>query len=284
MRAKHAIFKTLICMAIAIAFNVGLLFVKGQAVAVEFLGGYIMELSLSVDNLFLFLMIFKSFNIDPKYQGKILTYGIAGAIILRFVFIFFGVAIVNRFQWVTYIFGIMLLISSVKMLLDASRKGEYKESGFMKIITKFMPVAENENSEKFFVIKNKRLHMTKLFLVLLIIEGSDIVFAMDSIPSVFSITTNPFVVYTSNIFALVGLRSMYYLLERLNCMFRFMKYGVALLLMFAGVKLVGIYFGIHIPTIISVLVIIIILLSSILISLIVDEFHCYRDRIKKRVA
>ena len=271
MGTKKAFLKLCYWGMLALIFNIGIYFFMGQQKAIEFLGGYIIEQSLSLDNLFLFLIIFKSFGIEARFQRRILNYGIIGAIILRFIFIILGVSIINRFHWMLYIFGITLIISGIKMFNKGEKVKNFKESFLFKALNKIMPITENIQGEKFFVKKNKRLYATPLFAILVLIEGSDIIFAMDSIPAIFSITMDLFIVYTSNIFAILGLRNMYFLLERLQSSFILVKYGVALILIFTGVKLTLLFFTINISVISSLIIIFSILLLSIIFSILVND-------------
>ncbi|MBU3087487.1 TerC/Alx family metal homeostasis membrane protein [Clostridium gasigenes] len=255
-------------VTLSIIFNLFIYISRGEQAAVEYFGGYIIEMSLSLDNLFLFLMIFSSFGISLIYQERVLKYGIFGAMILRMIFIILGVKIVNKFHWVIYIFGFLLIFSALKMLFKMEQVKDFKENIIIKGLNRIIPVTSELVGNKFFVFQNNVLCATPLFAILLIIESSDVMFALDSIPAIFSITTDPFIVYTSNIFAILGLRSMYYLLFKLNDRFQFMKYGIIVILMFTGIKLIILYFNIEISALISVLIIIIILLGSILLSLI----------------
>ncbi|WP_133016213.1 TerC/Alx family metal homeostasis membrane protein [Clostridium cuniculi] len=268
LRARSALRNFIMWASLAFVVNVFIYFIFGADYGLEFLGGYIIELSLSVDNLFLFLIIFTSFNIPISYQKRVLTYGIIGAVILRFVFIFLGVAIINTFNWVLYIFGFFLFCSGLKILLNKEEEADFSKSKVLNIMKHFIPVTKELHEEKFFVKINGLLYATPLLLILVLIESSDIIFALDSIPAIFSITTNPYIVYSSNIFAILGLRSMYFLLAKLNSMFSYIKYGVAFILMFTGIKLFVAFWGINISTVVSLLVIAIILLSSVLFSLI----------------
>lgn len=267
--------KLLFWVCLSIIFN-GLVYIfKGERAALEYFAGYIIEMSLSLDNLFLFLMIFSSFGISLRYQERVLKYGILGAIVLRMIFILIGVSIVNKFHWVIYIFGFLLIFSSLKMLFGIEKKKNFKENNLIRLLNKIIPITNELIGDKFFVFQNKILYATPLFVILLIIESSDVMFALDSIPAIFSITTDPFIVYTSNIFAILGLRSMYYLLVKLNDRFKFIKYGIMLILMFTGVKLIILYFNVNISALVSVLIIMIILLSSILLSLIFYNGNSY---------
>lgn len=267
MKARSALKNFILWVSLAIIVNIVIYITWGNEPALEFLGGYIIELSLSVDNLFLFLIIFTSFNIPISYQKRVLTYGIIGAVILRFIFIFLGVAIINTFHWILYIFGFFLFFSGLKILFNKDKSNDFSDSKILKCLEKFIPVTDKLYEEKFFIHENGILHATPLFLILLLIESSDIIFALDSIPAIFSITTNPFIVYSSNIFAILGLRSLYFLLAKLNTMFKYIKYGIAFILMFTGIKLFIAFFGIIVSTIVSLLIIAIILLTSILFSL-----------------
>lgn len=272
MSTKKALSWVIFWIASALIFNLGIYFFMGSQEALEFLGGYIIEQTLSIDNLFLFLVIFSSFGLEAKYQRRVLNYGIAGAIVLRFIFIFLGVAVVNRFHGILYIFGIILIFTGIKIFFEKAKKKDFRNSKLLKVIGKFIPFTHSIEEEKFFVKKNGMLHATPLFAILLVIEGSDIMFAIDSIPAIFSITTNPFIIYTSNIFAILGLRSMYFLLEKISKAFRFVKHGVATILVFTGVKLSILYFGIEIPIVLSISIIFGILTISVLASIIYQRY------------
>ncbi|EET84171.1 Integral membrane protein TerC [Clostridium carboxidivorans P7] len=270
MSTKKHLIKFLLITFIALIINLGIWYYMGPEKALEFLGGYIIELSLSVDNLFLFLLIFSSFGIGSKYQKRVLNYGIIGAIILRLVFVILGIAIVNSFKWVLYIFGVLLIISGVKIVLNKEEDVSYEDSKLIKLLKKMIPVTEELHEEKFFVRIDNVLHATPLFALLFLIEGSDIIFAIDSIPAIFAITTNPFIIYSSNILAILGLRNLYFLLEKLHSTFEYVKYGVGVVLIFTGIKL-GISFKYHIPVAVSILVIISILVISVLVSIIINR-------------
>lgn len=272
-KTKKNLFNLIFWITLSILFNIYIFYSRGEIAAVEYFGGYIVEISLSLDNLFLFLMIFSSFGIQKDYQERVLLYGVIGAMILRLIFILVGVTIISKFHFVLSIFGFILLYSGFNMFFNNNKHIDFHDNFSVKILRKIMPVTNVLYDNNFFVKKNKILYATPLFVVLLIIEFSDIIFAIDSIPAIFSITTDTFIVYTSNIFAILGLRSMYYILEEMNDMFRFMKYGVGCILIFTGIKLVILLFGIEISVTNSVLFIIIILLSSILISLIFDKSY-----------
>lgn len=266
MKVKNALFMVLFWMCMALLFNFGIYMFQGSEKALQFLGGYVIELSLSMDNLFLFLLIFEAFKIPSIYQKRVLGFGIFGAILLRFIFTVLGVTIVNKFHFVLYIFGIVLLISGYKMMFGNEEEKNYRDSKIMKGLGKVIPITNNLHGEKFFVIIDKVLYATPLFAILVLIEFSDILFAIDSIPAIFSITTNPFIVYTSNIFAILGLRSFYFVLQKLNNSFCYVKYGVALILSFTGIKLLLLMFNLEISLPISLGIIFTVLALSILCS------------------
>ena len=273
LKTKKSLLNLIFWITLSILFNIFIFYTRGETAAVEYFGGYIVEMSLSLDNLFLFLMVFSSFNIREEYQEKVLLYGVIGAMILRLIFILLGVAIISKFSFLLSIFGLILLLSGFKIFFKENETMQFQDNFAVKLLRKIMPVTNVLHGQKFFVKKNRIIYATPLFVALIIIEFSDIIFAIDSIPAIFSITTNAFIVYTSNIFAILGLRSMYYILQKMNNMFKFMKYGVGGILIFTGIKLVILFWGIEISVTNSVLIIIIILLSSILISLIWNEIN-----------
>lgn len=257
-------------VGLAMCFCGGIYYLSGPQKAVEFLGGYIIELSLSMDNLFVFITIFTSFHIREHAQHRALGYGIAGAIILRFFFIFFGVKLVTMFEWVLYIFGAVLIINGLKMLGDDEGKDPH-DSLIIRILSKFLPMTSTMAGDRF-LTKDRygKRRFTPLFAVVCLIEFSDILFAMDSVPAVFSVSTDLFIVYTSNIFAILGLRQFYFVLEHLHQRFAYVKYGISIILVFTGMKLAGLAIGWYIPTLQSIAVIGIVLMLSIFISMILS--------------
>ncbi|MBE6051046.1 MAG: TerC/Alx family metal homeostasis membrane protein [Clostridium sp.] len=284
METKKHLRTLVFWIVLSLLFNIYIFFSRGETSAIEYFGGYIVEMSLSLDNLFLFLMIFSTFKIDEKYQERVLLYGVLGAMVLRLIFILLGSDIVNRFHFVLTIFGIVLLYSGLKMLFGYESNVDFNNNFAIKALKKIVPITDKVQGDKFFVRRDKVLYGTPLLAVLVVIEFSDVLFAIDSIPAIFSITTDTFIVYTSNIFAVLGLRSMYYILAKMNNMFKYMKYGVGCILMFTGWKLVALFFNIEISVINSVLIIMIIMLISILISLIAKDNHRYiqkNNKIKK---
>ncbi len=282
MSARKAFAWVVFWICIALCFNTGIYFMMGREKAMEFLGGYVLEKCLSVDNLFLFLLVFTSFGIRLKDQRRVLDYGIFFAVVLRLLFILFGVVAVSSFHWVLYVFGAILMFSGMRMVFNNKEQADFKDSSILKLLRRVMPVTDTMRGNCFFVVKNGRRHATPLFAVLLIIEFSDILFAVDSIPAIFSITTDVFIVYTSNIFAVLGLRSMYFLLRRLHDKFRFVKYGAAMILTFTGIKLLILMFHINISVIDSLAVIVLIMLGSIVVSLICNTGRQRRLSINRR--
>jgi len=216
-------------------------------------------------------MVFSAFGIKPAYQRRVLNYGIAGAIILRLLFVVLGVTIVNMFHFILYIFGGILILGGVNMILKKEAATNYKESRIIKLLGKVMPITDHLEGNHFFVKKNNIRYATPLFAILLIIEFTDILFAIDSIPAIFSITTDTFIVYTSNIFAILGLRNLYFLLGELHEKFQYVKYGVAAILVFTGLKLCLTFFEIEISIGISLCIIFTILIVSVILSVFYTE-------------
>ena len=270
MKTKKALIWVLFwfCLATLFCFGIYLFMENGEQRALEFAGGYVIELSLSVDNLFLFLMIFSSFGLDGRNQRRVLNYGIAGAIVLRFLFIVLGAALVASFHWVMYIFGAILILSAARMVMKREEKADFTDSQTMRFVGKVIPCTNTFEGQRFFIKREGKTYATMLFAVLVLVEFSDIVFAIDSIPAIFSITTHTFIIFTSNMFAILGLRSMYFLLEKLHKSFCYVKYGVAAILAFTGVKLCITFFHVEIGIMLSIAIIAWILLVSILASLI----------------
>jgi len=234
---------------VALLVDLCLYLIAGQDIALDFLGGYLIELSLSVDNLFVFLSIFTSFGVPERFRHRVLHYGIIGAAVLRLLFILFGVAVVSRFEWILYVFGAVLVVNGVKMLRFKEEPEKNTGTSFgVKLVRRFVPVTESFCGNCFFVLRGKRRYATPLFVVLVVVELSDIIFAIDSVPAVFSVTTNPVIVYTSNIMAILGLRQLYFGLEKLAKRFVYVKYGIAAVLMFTGLKLMAELFHYTIST------------------------------------
>lgn len=287
MKVKTALIWSAFWIGLAVLFNIGIYLVVGNTAgfelgkqkALEFFTGYLIEESLSVDNLFVFIMIFGFFNIDPKYQHKILFWGIIGAIVMRALFIFAGVALISKFAWVMYIFGAILIYSGIHLLFEKKDGEDFdpNKNVAIKIFRKLMPVTDDMSVPHFFVKKNKILYATPFFIALLLIEVSDLIFAVDSIPAVLSVSKDPFIVYTSNIFAILGLRSLYFALSGIMGYFHYLKYALAGILSFIGVKMCinefsaefgdKIGFHVHISNFVSLGVIVGLLTISIVLSI-----------------
>ena len=239
----------------------------------QYLAGYFLEESLSIDNIFVMIMIFSSFGIKKKYYHRVLFWGILGAIVMRFLFIFLLGALVGRFSWVLAIFGVILIYSGIKMFVKKEEERiDTANHPVVRFASRFFPVTRELHDHSFFVHLDGRTYMTPLFLVLLVIEFSDIIFAVDSIPAVFSVTTDTYIVFFSNIFAIMGLRSLFFLLSNVTDLFWLLRYGLGLLLCFIGVKMIGHeFFHLEISTLTSLMVILGILVGSILLSLLIPH-------------
>ncbi len=262
---REAAVWSVIWVSVSLLFAAGVHFYLSPERALQFLTGYVIEKSLSVDNMFVFIMIFSYFSIGPLDQPRVLKWGIIGALVLRFILIFIGAALVERFHWVLYIFGAILLYSAYKMAFSTERAFNPDDNPFFRRLRRLLPMT-GPAGHRFFVRFNGVLHATPLFLALLIVEFSDLVFALDSIPAIFSITQDTFIVYTSNVFAILGLRALYFLVSGMVQVFAYLKYGVALILAFVGVKMLG-SSQFHISTGISLSVILGILTLSVLLSM-----------------
>jgi tellurite resistance protein TerC len=225
-----------IWIAMAVGFAGILYATQGRTSALEFSTGYVIELSLSADNLFIFLLIFRYFRLPDEQQYRVLFWGIIGAIIMRAVFIFAGVGLIRRFHWIIYGFGLLLLYSGIRLLFQHGGEVQPEKNPLLRVLRKFMPVTPDYVGSKFFV-RGEQLCATPLLLVLIVIETTDVIFAIDSIPAVLSITLNTFIVYTSNIFAILGLRSLFFALSSLMDIFEYLHYGIACVLAFVGTKM-----------------------------------------------
>lgn len=263
---REALTWTFIWVFLAMVFNVVLYFWRGREQALEFFTGYLVEKALSVDNIFVFIMIFSYFQVPPKYQHKILFWGIIGALVMRAIFIFAGVALIERFHFTIYIFGALLIYTGFKMFTHDNSKIESEKNPLIIFFRKFMPVTASLHEDKFFIKENNRTFATPLFLVLLLIESTDVIFAVDSIPAILAITQDQFIVYTSNVFAILGLRSLYFALAGVVHRFWLLKYGLSVVLIFVGVKMLLVDFY-KIPIEFSLLFIAVIIGGSIILSL-----------------
>ncbi|MCI5898087.1 MAG: TerC/Alx family metal homeostasis membrane protein [Anaerovoracaceae bacterium] len=261
--------------------NLAVWYFMGTEKALQFLAGYLIEFSLSMDNLFVFLTIFMSFGIAEHAQHRVLGWGIIGAIILRLIFIMLGVQIVSRFEWVLYLFGVLLIINGIKMFRKTEKVEDPHDSPIIKTVSRVLPVSPDFEGEKFFTKIDGKKMVTPLFAILILVECSDIIFAIDSVPAVFSVSTDPLIVYLSNIFAILGLRQLYFVLEHLHERFSYVKYGVATILTFTGIKLgIGV-FGWHIAIVPSILFIFVVLTLSIVISIVLSGRKSEKGSLRK---
>jgi len=268
---KEAAIWSLVWISLALLFNLFVFFEFGKTKALEFLTGYVIEYSLSVDNIFVFILIFSYFAVKSQYQHKILFWGILGALIMRGIFIFAGIALINRFHWIVIIFGGFLVFTGIRMLFQKDSEVDPEKNPIVRFFRKFLPVTHSLHGDKLFIRQNHRMYATPLFLVLLIIESSDLIFAVDSIPAILAISQDTFIVYTSNIFAILGLRSLYFAIAGIMGYFRYLKVGLAFVLTFVGLKMLVAYFNFEIPIVLSLVIIISILLISILASVFIKK-------------
>lgn len=272
---KEAALWSLAWFSLALIFNAGLWwYLNGTAgaevadqKALEFLTGYLIEKSLSVDNVFIFLLIFSSFHVPAEYQRRVLIYGVLGAILMRAIMILAGAWVVREFSWVLYLFGAFLVITGMRMLVMAEKTPDLEKNPVLKFARRHLRISDDYHGEKFSVVKNGVRYFTPLFLVLILIEVTDLVFAVDSIPAIFAITTDPFIVFTSNIFAIMGLRALYFLLADVADRFHLLKYGLAMVLTFIGAKML-IMPWYHVPVGASLAIVAVLIGASVVASLI----------------
>ncbi|MBI4563796.1 MAG: TerC family protein [Planctomycetes bacterium] len=270
VRAREALVWTIVWIVLALSFNVGIYIMKGPRIASEFLAGYLIEKSLSVDNIFVFIVIFSYFGVPAQYESRILMWGILGAFVMRAVFIASGAALLNTFDWMTYVFGAILLFTGFKLLMKREGVVHPERNPLVRLFKAWFGTSDRLDGQRFFTRVGGRLKATPLFIVLLVVETTDVIFAVDSIPAIFAITSDPFIVYTSNVFAILGLRALYFLLARVIGLFRFLKYGLILILWFVGVKMLLAH-TYKIPIGWSLATIGVILAVSVLASLIIKK-------------
>lgn len=236
---KESLIWTSVWIILALSFSALIYYWKGSQKSIEFLTGYVIELSLSVDNLFVFILIFSYFRVPQEYQHKVLFWGILGALILRVIFIFAGVALLTKFHWLIYVFGMIIIISGIRMLIQKDKKLEPDKNPIIRLVKKMIPVTNSYHEDKLFVrIEKGILAATPLFIVLVFVEITDLIFAVDSIPAILAITTDTFIVFTSNVFAILGLRSLYFSLAGMINLFRYLHLGLSFILIFIGMKMV----------------------------------------------
>jgi len=244
---KEALLWTGVWVTMALIFGIGIHYFMGPQKALEYYTGYLIEKSLSVDNIFVFLLIFSYFRVPAEYQHKVLFWGIFGALVMRFLFIATGVALLRQFHWIIYVFGAFLVLTGIKLALDKDKEVHPERNPVLKLFRKIFPTTKSYNGSKFFVKRMGKVMATPLIIVLIVIETTDVVFALDSIPAILSITRDEFIVYSSNAFAILGLRALYFAVSGLMKLFHYLHYGLALILVFVGVKMLISEFY-HIPT------------------------------------
>jgi len=270
VKPKEATIWSIIWISLALLFNLFIYFEFGRQPALDFLTGYLIEKSLSVDNLFVFVLIFSYFNVPARYQHRILFWGIVGALLMRASLIFLGAFLIEKFAWIIYVFGAFLIYTGVRMAFEKETSVEIEANPLIKLIRRWFPVTNQYHDQKFFFRQSGKLVLTPMFVVLVLIESTDLIFALDSIPAIFAVTQETFIVYTSNIFAILGLRSLYFLLANVVNKFYLLKYGLSIVLAFIGIKMV-IAEWYHIDTMVSLAVVGFVLLASVAASLIWPE-------------
>jgi len=238
VKVKEALAWSAIWIALALAYNLGIYFWMGKTKALEFLTGYLIEKSLSVDNLFVFLMLFSYFGVDARHQHKVLFWGIVGALVMRAIFIAMGVALITKFEWIIFVFGGLLIYSGVKMATQKETEVHPEKNPVLKLFCRFTPVSREYDGDRFWTVRNGQRMATPLLVVLLVVETTDLIFAVDSIPAVLAITHDPFIVYTSNVFAILGLRALFSALAGVMNLFHLLHYGLSLILVFVGGKMI----------------------------------------------
>lgn len=255
---REALVWTGVWITLAMIFNLFIYYYFNEEKAFEFFTGYLIEKSLSVDNIFVIILIFSYFRVPEEYQHKVLFWGILGALVMRIIFILSGIELIHRFHWLVYIFGGFLIFTGIKMLVSDDSKIDPEKNPLIKIAKKLFAITKNFEGDKFFIKRDNRTWATPLFLVVILIEATDLIFAVDSIPAILAISDDPFIVYTSNVFAILGLRSLYFALSGIEKYFHYLKFGLSAILVFVGVKMCIVDFF-KIPTGISLIVIVFIL-------------------------
>jgi tellurite resistance protein TerC len=264
---REAVAWTLTWITLALLFNLGVWHYAGAQKALEFTTGYLIEYSLSVDNIFVFALLFSYFAVPPKYQHRVLFWGILGALMLRATMIGAGTVLIAKLSWIIYVFGAFLILTGIKMIVKREEEIHPERNPVVKWFKKLMPVTSDYRGDKFFVRESGVLMATPLFVVLLLVEISDVIFAVDSIPAIFAVTTDPFIVYTSNVFAILGLRSLYFALAGVMDKFHYLKVGLGVVLTFVGVKMLLAHTAWKIDTLVSLGVIVLTLAVSVVMSL-----------------
>lgn len=276
VKMKEALIWSGVWVALALAFNLGLYYFYSPPEgytradsALQFLTGYVIEKSLSVDNIFVFVLIFSFFKVPAIYQHKVLFWGILGALVMRAIFIFAGVTLINHFSWVIYVFGAFLIFTGIKLVMQKDKEIHPEKNPVLKLFKRFFRVTEKYDNGKFFTVQNTKKAATPLFVVLILVETTDLIFAVDSIPAILAVTQDPFIVYSSNVFAILGLRSLYFALAGLVKLFHYLHYGLAAILILVGIKMIANHYwqAKIISTELSLILIITILAASVIASI-----------------
>jgi tellurite resistance protein TerC len=267
---KEALTWTAVWIALAMLFNLFVYYYFNKEAALEFFTAYVVEKSLSIDNIFVIIMIFSYFRVPDAYQHKVLFWGIFGALIMRVIFIFAGIELIHKFHWLIYFFGGFLIVTGVRMIFGEDKPMDPEKNPVAKLVRKLFAVTESFEGDKFFVRRDLKLFATPLFIVVILIEATDLIFAVDSIPAIISISEDTFIVYTSNVFAILGLRSLYFALAGIEKYFTYLKYGLATILVFVGIKMVIVDFY-KIPVEVSLIVISFLLAISMIASVLVKR-------------
>lgn len=267
VKMKEAIVWSIIWTVVALAFNLGVYLVKGKEPAMQFLAGYILERTLSFDNLFVFLLVFNYFQLPARFHHKVLFWGIFGALFFRALFIGFGISLLHYFAWMIYFFGAILVWTGAKLAFEKDKKVEPEKNVFVKWFRRLFLITHDYADGKFFTRISNVLYATPLMVILIVIESTDVVFAIDSIPAILAISQDPFIVYTSNVFAILGLRALYFAIAQLMKMFHHLHYGLSLILVLIGIKMLVAHF-LHVPTAIALGAILLILSLSVVASII----------------
>jgi len=263
---RESLVWTAIWIILAVIFGIGLYYFMSPEASLEYFTGYLIEKSLSVDNIFVFLLIFTYFGVEPKYQHRVLFWGIFGALVFRLIFILVGVALIEKFHWVIYIFGAFLIFTGIKLGLEKDKEIQPEKNPLLKLVRRYIPVTKHYHGQNFFIKRGKRFIATPMFVVLVVIETTDIVFALDSIPAIMAITRDTFIIYSANAFAILGLRALYFALSGVMRLFHYLHYGLAFILVYIGMKMMleGIY---QIPTAVTLGIIIATLTISVILSI-----------------
>ena len=278
IKVKEALVWTAFWVSLSLVFNLGVYYWFGSRAATDYLTGFLLEKSLSVDNLFVIVMVFNYFKVKPKYQHRVLFWGILGALIMRGTLIVLGSTLVKQFNWILYIFGAFLVYTGIKMLFtDEDDEIEPENNPLVKLFKKFMPVTPAFHGNKLFIIQNGKRFATPLFITLIVVEVSDLIFAVDSIPAIFAVTQDPFIIYTSNVFAILGLRSLYFALAAIVDRFHYLQYGLSVILSFIGVKML-VNHWLHLPSWLTLVIVVGLLFLSVIASVIWPPKHEDTDK------